>query len=330
MPDAFADEASRYAWPAAATFADGDCRARPEQLTAWPPAFLAENLDADGHTAGEARRAKHDVAGQGPTLLYGRHQTAAAGGGAAMAELALPYVVAPITDPAIERVKYENFLKALRNRAQRASVLNSRPFALTMDLTSVCQLRCPYCSTGNGTLRRQKAVMKDELYRDLLRKMGDVCFLISYFSNGEPLLHKRFGQLLATTRHQRIFSTISTNLSLDFSNSFLRDLLTSGLGIISISLDGATTQTYSRYRRGGDFDLVVRNMRRLIELKRELGLVYPLIEWRFLRFQHNEHEEQAARSMAARSAWTCSNFGPVLLPQPILVALRVCTEAVGL
>ena len=41
MPEVFVDEASRYAWSAAAIFAGRDCRARLEQLKAWaqnPPA----------------------------------------------------------------------------------------------------------------------------------------------------------------------------------------------------------------------------------------------------------------------------------------------------
>ena len=215
-----------------------------------------------------------------------------------MSDLALPYVVPPITNPVLERLKYDNFLKALKNRKERVAQLDSRPFDLTMDLTSICQLKCPYCSTGSGTLKRQKAIMKEDIYLDLMRRVGESCFMIWYFSNGEPLLHKRFGELVGAARNQEIFSIISTNLSLELSDGFLRQVVTSGLGMISVSLDGATQETYSQYRRGGDFDLVVRNMRRLVELKRERGLLYPLIEWRFLRFQHNEHEEEAARSLA--------------------------------
>jgi MoaA/NifB/PqqE/SkfB family radical SAM enzyme len=183
-----------------------------------------------------------------------------------------------------------------------------------MDLTSICHLKCPYCSTGRGTLKRQKSIMKDELYLDLMRRVGDSCFLIWYFSNGEPLLHKRFGELVGAVRHQEVFSIISTNLSLELSDGYLRQLVTSGLGIISVSLDGATKETYSQYRRGGDFDLVVRNMRRLVELKKELGLFYPLIEWRFLRFQHNEHEEEAARALAADIGVDLLEFWPGSAP----------------
>ena len=231
-----------------------------------------------------------------------------------MSDLALPYVLPPITNPDIERLKYDNFLKALSNRRQRLSVLDSNPFDLTIDLTSACQLRCPYCSTGNGTISRRKSIMKNELYHRLLRDVGNQCFLIWYFSNGEPLLHKKFGELVATTRMQEIFSIISTNLSMEMSDAYLRQLLTSGLGIISVSMDGATEETYRQYRRGGDFGLVVKNIRRLVALKKELGLVYPLIEWRFLRFKHNEHEEDAARALAVALGVDLLEFWPGAAP----------------
>jgi hypothetical protein len=92
---------------------------------------------------------------------------------------------------------------------------------------------------------------------------------------------------------------ISTNLSLKFSDDSLVELLRCGLGIISVSMDGATQETYAQYRRGGSFELVANNLRRLVGLKQQLGLTFPLIEWRFLRFRHNEHEEALARTLAA-------------------------------
>jgi pyruvate-formate lyase-activating enzyme len=231
-----------------------------------------------------------------------------------VSDLALPYVMPPIADAELAAVKYRNFLKSLRNRRQRQTLVDSDPFDLTIDLTSACQLKCPYCSTGNGTIQRQKAIMKDEMYHKLLKDVGDACFIIWYFSNGEPLLHKRFGELVATTRHQEIFSVISTNLSLRLSDEFLRSLITSGLGIISVSIDGATAETYRQYRRGGEFNLVMDNVRRLVRLKAELGQTYPLIEWRFLRFRHNEHDEAAARALAAQLGVDLLEFWPGSAP----------------
>ena len=46
MPDVFVDEASLYAWWAAAIFAGRDCRARLEQLKAWALNFAGGAVTA--------------------------------------------------------------------------------------------------------------------------------------------------------------------------------------------------------------------------------------------------------------------------------------------
>jgi pyruvate-formate lyase-activating enzyme len=218
-----------------------------------------------------------------------------------MGDLALPYVMPRIRDPDLEFAKYHNALRAFRQRRRRDIRLGATPIDLTIDMTTVCQLHCPHCATGFGSLRRDKLVMKTAMYDTLLRGLGDGCFAISYFSNGEPILNRNLAPLLSRTRHQEIFSAISTNLSIKMSEEKLTDIIKCGLGMIIVSLDGATPETYQQYRRGGDFDLVVDNMRRLISLKKKLRLTYPLIEWRFLRFKHNEHEEKQVRALA--KAW---------------------------
>ncbi|HTT79409.1 MAG TPA: radical SAM/SPASM domain-containing protein [Stellaceae bacterium] len=218
-----------------------------------------------------------------------------------MSDLALPYVLPPIRDPDLEFVKYYNLLKCLLGRRQRKARIDAMPFDLTIDMTTTCQLRCPYCDTGNGSMTRPKRVMKQEMYDTILGRVADPCFIILFFSTGEPLLNKGLGDLVATSKDREIFSIISTNLSLRLSDNTLTALLHSGLGIISVSLDGASPESYVQYRRRGDFNLVADNIQRLVALKKKLGLTYPLIEWRFLRFRHNEHEEPLARRMA--EAW---------------------------
>lgn len=215
-----------------------------------------------------------------------------------MGDTALPFILPRISDPKLETVKFLNLLSALHVRRNGSSHVSHSPIDATIDLTTTCQLKCPYCSTGNGTIERPVALMKPDRYSHILSSIGDEVFIVWYFSTGEPLLHKHFESLVSTSKHQEIFSAISTNLSLALSDERIDELIRSGLGMISVSLDGATEQTYSRYRVGGKFDLVLDNIRRLVKRKRELGFKFPLIEWRFLRFRHNQHEEDRAREMA--------------------------------
>ncbi len=67
----------------------------------------------------------------------------------------------------------------------------------------------------------------------------------------------------------------------------LRCLIMSGLDEMYVSLDGANQETHEMYRRKGDFAGVVRNMRRLSEMKRNMQVRHPLVELQFLVMKQN-------------------------------------------
>lgn len=204
-----------------------------------------------------------------------------------------------VQDPRLEYVKHLNFLIALRERRRKATVVCAFPFDLTVDLSMACQLRCPLCPTGARQNDRPRIHLKAEMNQRIIETMGESAFLIWYYSVGEPLLNPRHAELIAEASRREIFSVISTNLSLPLSDVKIDSLLRSGLGMLCVALDGATPETYAKYRRGGKFQLVLENLKRLVYRRRQLGLDRPIIEWRFLLFRHNQHEVARARQMAA-------------------------------
>lgn len=214
-----------------------------------------------------------------------------------MGDCALHQILPRVSAP-LEVKKYVNFLLALRARRRRADTAIAKPIDVTIDFTTTCQLHCPYCAVGNGTMVRAVTFMQPDMFAHIVRELGDTTFISWYFSTGEPLLHKKFGSLLSLTKDKQIFGVISTNLSLPLTDERIDEILTCGLGMISVSLDGASPESYSRYRVGGRFHMVMDNLARLVNRKKELGLEFPLLEWRFLVFRHNEHEIDTARSMA--------------------------------
>jgi MoaA/NifB/PqqE/SkfB family radical SAM enzyme len=231
-----------------------------------------------------------------------------------MGDLALPFVLPRIGDQGLEVVKYVNFLQAMESRRRRALRIACLPIDLTVDFTTTCQLSCPYCAVGNGTMKRGSSLMDISLYRRLVAELSDTSFVTWYFSTGEPLLHKGLTDLLDLEKGKDVFSSISTNLSMPLSDDRIDSLLICGLKQISVSLDGASSGTYARYRVGGRFDLVVRNLIRLVRRKRELGLRYPLIEWRFLLFEHNGHEIETTMQLAGEIGVDLLEFFPGSAP----------------
>ncbi len=67
---------------------------------------------------------------------------------------------------------------------------------------------------------------------------------------------------------------------------------------ITCSIDGATPETYSLYRREGDFNRVIANIERLNFYKKKYRTLFPDLGWQFVSFKHNQHEIQKAHDLA--------------------------------
>lgn len=67
---------------------------------------------------------------------------------------------------------------------------------------------------------------------------------------------------------------------------------------ITCSIDGASQETYERYRVRGNFERVIENIRRINAYKEIFQTPYPVLTWQFVIFGHNEHEITKAREMA--------------------------------
>jgi len=68
------------------------------------------------------------------------------------------------------------------------------------------------------------------------------------------------------------------------------ELIMSGLDRLIISLDGVDADTYVKYRRGGDFEKVIANIKSMVQLRKEHQASHPFLELQFLVLKHNEHQ----------------------------------------
>ncbi len=188
--------------------------------------------------------------------------------------------------------------KAKLLKSLRFTRLPVMPFILNMEPGNICNLKCPLCPTGSGESGMRKGFLSLDFFKRIFDQLKGSVKCVNLYSWGEPLLNK---ELIAIIRHikkadKAIRVIISTNLNIR-DNLLLTQLLDSGIDEIIVSCDGATKETYGKYRVGGDFELVMQNMRYLAEKKKESGGNTRIV-WNFLVFKHNEHEVEKARAMA--------------------------------
>jgi MoaA/NifB/PqqE/SkfB family radical SAM enzyme len=82
------------------------------------------------------------------------------------------------------------------------------------------------------------------------------------------------------------------------SEAVLESLVKYRFKDLTISIDGVTNDTYTIYRKGGNFNTVLENIKRINYYKQIYQIPFPKLRWQFVVFGHNEHELPTARRMA--------------------------------
>ena len=172
------------------------------------------------------------------------------------------------------------------------------PYEWEIDTTNICQLKCPLCHTGLGTIDRDKGVMHFDTYKKVVDEVKDYCVWLTLYSWGEPFLNRRIDEFIAYAHEARIATTISTNLNKPLKKEMAERIIRSGLDTMIVSIDGITQEVYEKYRVGGRLDKVLANLQLLVDTKREIGSDTPYIEWQFIVMRQNQHQIPEARAMA--------------------------------
>lgn len=181
-----------------------------------------------------------------------------------------------------------------------ATVLKSHPIVLFLDPATMCNLKCPFCPTGNGASEIDKEILTQENFYKIVSNLRvSLLQRIHLYNWGEPLLNKHLAEFIGYFHERGKVTTISTNFSVkDYDDKYLEELVCSGLTEMDVSIDGASQETYGRYRIRGDLERIIRNMKKLNEVKKALGSESPHVRYKMLLNKINQHEVEDARRIA--------------------------------
>lgn len=182
------------------------------------------------------------------------------------------------------------FRNALHNANNYQEQL-SGPIQIDLELNGTCNMACPFCIHGYGeqtnldkhiTLEQAKRILEDAYFS------GALSLKLNYIN--EPLLREDLEDVIRFARDLGFVNIyLVTNGSLLTPNR-AKKILTSGLTRIGISIDATSEETYNKQRKNGLYNVIVENVKYLIELRNEMGLTCPLIRVSFLKNSINIHE----------------------------------------
>ena len=173
---------------------------------------------------------------------------------------------------------------------------------IQLEFTTHCQLKCSGCWRCDPLL--YKNIPDGHLLPENLKTLfedGKLDHLqtINISFNGEGLMNPHFAELL----HICYDYGIKTIAPIGFNFNYITDeqieaIVDTKLSPIRLSIDGASQETYSKYRVDGNFDKVIENIKRLQAYKQKVGSEYPELTWYMVAFNWNIHEADKAQKMA--------------------------------
>ena len=191
-----------------------------------------------------------------------------------------------------------NFLQVSISYFLRIKKVMGYPPALMIEPTTYCNLKCPLCPTGNGTLRRGKGTMSLSLFKNIIDEFGDKIMHLTLWGYGEPFIIKDIYEMIEYAKKKRIFVRTSTNGHFFSKQEEAERLIESGLDDLIIALDGASQETLNIYRTGANFDKIIKSIKSIIEIKKEKKIIFPFLELQFIVMKHNEHEIPLIKKIA--------------------------------
>ena len=170
------------------------------------------------------------------------------------------------------------------------------PVSITIEPTTTCNLKCPECPSGTGSLTRSKGSMEFGLFKKIIDELHKNSIYVNLSFQGEPFLHRDFPDLVKYAVGKGIYTSASTNAHF-LDNETAKETIKSGLDRLIISIDGTTQYTYSSYRTGGDLDKVIEGALNIISWKKELNSKTPYTIFQFLVTGSNEHQVEGIKKL---------------------------------
>ncbi|MBU4267870.1 MAG: radical SAM protein [Acidobacteria bacterium] len=166
--------------------------------------------------------------------------------------------------------------------------------------TVVCNLNCfqAVCAPGAGLVAtRERKFFPREEFQLLLEEIGAGLIRLDFFNYGEPFVHPQALDMIehVKKKYPHIYLYTSSN-GLLLDEKKITRLAESGIDEVTFSVDGADQRAYGRYRQGGDFGKLLKNMAALVREKRRLGREVPFINWRYILFKWNDSFWQMAKA----------------------------------
>ncbi|MBI4773438.1 MAG: SPASM domain-containing protein [Deltaproteobacteria bacterium] len=178
------------------------------------------------------------------------------------------------------------------------------PAYINVETTQACNLRCRMCAQANAGPKQGPQHIDYALFHDISEQVFPFADLFSPSVSGEPLMTKRFPEILRQADRFGLKVEINTNAML--LDEARVNMLLPSLGMLIVSFDGATKDTFESIRIGADYETVLGNVERFARARDKMpGECRPVLGMNCVLMRRNVFELPEMVNLACDLGFDC-------------------------
>lgn len=158
---------------------------------------------------------------------------------------------------------------------------NKLPFprVVRIEPSAICNLKCRHCPTGTVDMKR--GLMSEETFNLVIKNIEeniDNIKVVVLYNGGEPFLNKNFLSMLKKIKSLKKppFVKVTSNGML-LNDGLIEGIIENQLDNIYFSIDGQNPEENNFIRRNSDYYVIVKNIKKLINAKKQFNSLLPKI-----------------------------------------------------
>jgi len=160
------------------------------------------------------------------------------------------------------------------------------PTHIEIEITTCCNLKCAICEQRYW--KEKPRSMTEEQFKRIVNQFPKLKW-VGLAGIGSNFVHPKFIEFMQYLKSKNIYIEFVDHLY-NANEEKLRKIIEIGVDRVTISMDAFKKETYESIKIGANYDTVVSNIRRFIELKKELKSPLPEIMFRFILTKKNINE----------------------------------------
>lgn len=188
------------------------------------------------------------------------------------------------------------------------------PRSIQIEVTTRCNLKCGFCEISFWT--EKPADLQFDDFQKMLAHLPKLK-LVDLTGLGEALMNRDFFRIveLAKSRGIRVF--VNDNFTM-MTEKVARRLVELGVERITLSLDAASKEAFEAIRVGANFEKVIANARRLIQVRNEMGKRKPEVRMNCVVCSTTYSEAPALVELAHDMGIRMVHFAKVKTAEPTM------------